>query len=204
MTEDIEVKLYDLLANKTYDSLSAEEKTFIETQLGKDAFNSLKTVNAIVVGLNQTRKTEIENELLKLIPTPKTKTYFWQKHIPIWQAASLLILAGILSLAWMSTSQKSAQLAQQIDTVWLEKPIEKVIVDTFYVLHEPKTNNLQKSKQLLKANPQEFLGSNRKEMQFLTQLNVSGPGDIHNQRNRIQGNSLAEDTLPLNVGFVGL
>lgn len=204
MTEHIENKLYDLLANKAYHELTVDEKAFVEANFSKEEYLSLKAVNSVVVGLNQTRKTEIENELLKLIPTPKTKTYFWKQSIPIWQAASLLILASGLSLAWMSTSQKSVQLVQQIDTVWLEKPVERVIVDTFYVLNEPKTNGLQKSKPSLHANPEESLGSYRKEMQALTQLNVSGPGDIHNKRNRLQGNSLAEDTLPLNVGFVGL
>lgn len=194
-------KLYDLLVQNTFENLTEEEKFIVLQAMSVEEFAALKNLNKAVSGLNQSRKESIEELLLKKLPAPKSAKLFWNHAIPIWQAASILVLAITgLFLVKDSNKKETGLQTAMIDTVWVEKPVEKRITDTVYVWHtKTKSNPLHDTK------TRESQRNEAKENHTTNpQSNVSAPTSILEHRNRLNSLSLIEDSILLNIGFVRL
>jgi len=196
-----EEKLYDLLGQNTFESLTEEEQALVLQFLSSEEFTGLQTLNKAISGLNQSRKNSIEELLLNKLPKPKPVKAFWKNSIPIWQAASILILAIIGQLIWSNPNKKEAGLqTAMIDTIWVEKPIEKRISDTVYIWpSKTKSNHIKRTKAQDKQ-----MNQAPENNQAAVKGSLSAPSSVGEHRNRINSLSLSKDSILLNIGFVKL
>lgn len=192
-------KLYDLLVQNKFERLTAEEQAIVLQAMSLEEFTALQNLNKAVSGLNQSRKDSIEELLLDKLPTPKPTKLFWQSTIPIWQAASILVVTILGQLVLSNSYKKEGGMqTAMIDTVWIEKPIEKRITDTVFVW---STKNKQ-----LKPKQKEDLQIRqiRNRKSETAQSIIKAPGNLGEHRNRLNSLNLAEDSVLLTIGFVRL
>ncbi len=192
-------KLYELLVQNEFKNLTIEEQAIVLQAMSLEEFAALQSLNKAVSGLNQSRKDSIEELLLDKLPTPKPTKLFWQNTIPIWQAASILVVAILGQLVLSNSYKKEGGMqTAMIDTVWIEKPIEKRITDTVFVW--PAKNKQLKPKQKLDHQIHPSINIKSETAQSIKKA----PSSIGEHRNRLNSLNLAEDSVLLNIGFVRL
>lgn len=124
LTEQEEIRLYELIESFDYDQLSAVDRTFVDQSIGESEYRSMRTTFQVAIGA----PTHIQ------VPTQKQKKAaagLFSIKIPLYQAAA----AVVLLIVGFSLFKKEKVIVQQdkvvvVDTLYLEKPSQLLAADT--------------------------------------------------------------------------
>jgi hypothetical protein len=210
--EQIPNEIFDWLQSKSYDQLNKNQQQKLApffTEQEYTAMHQIAFQSKAVNNENISRKASIkENLLLKLDQQqskPKNSLLLvkWQA----WKvAASFLFIMGIAFLFLKNSIRfepNSNNLITKIDTVFIEKLVEKEplkIYDTVYLTQNfRKENKGNRRSQNLDLNLY-----SRNQIAHQTDLNIQSIEDIESLPNKNRGNSIKDDTLLKQYGFVSL
>ena len=199
MQENDAAFLFDLLNNTDLDTLKEEDLIKLETLISKEEFTQLKQLQSSVDETMGSNKLAIEQQLLAKLPQPQQrKIPIWKISIPAWQAAAVLMISGVVFMMGVLKEQEQSSITSiEKDTIWLEKRIETKVFDTVFLENKLTQNFGGTSKNTAKVAPS-------KEISEKGDIYIEGLGGINDFHNQLNGISLKDDSIPINLGFVRL
>lgn len=191
--------LFDLLNNNDHITLKEEELIKLETLISKEEFTQLKQLQRQVGETMGSKKLAIEQQLLAKLPQPQQpKIPIWKISIPAWQAAAVLMISGIVFMMGVLKEQEQSSITSiERDTIWLEKRVETKVYDTVFLENKLTQNLGGTSKKTAKVAPSKGISEKG-------DIYIEGLGGINDNHNQLNGISLKDDSIPINLGFVRL
>jgi hypothetical protein len=191
--------LFDLLNNNDHITIKEEDLIKLETLISKEEFTQLKQLQSSVDETMSSKKLAIEQQLLAKLPKPQQpKIPIWKISIPAWQAAAVLMISGVVFMMGVLKEQEQSSITSiEKDTIWLEKRIETKVFDTVFLENKLTQNYGGTSKNTAKVAPS-------KEISEKGDIYIEGLGGINDYHNQLNGISLKDDSIPINLGFVRL
>jgi len=210
--EQIPNEIFDWLQTKSYDQLNQNQQQELASFFTEQEYTVMHQIafqSKVVSNENISRKARIkENLLLKLDQQQsKRKTPLILVKWHAWKvAASFILILGITVLLLKNSFRfepNTNNLITKIDTVFIEKLVEVEpikIYDTVYL-----TQNFRKeNKGNRKVQNIEMKMDNRNQASTQTDLNIQSIEDIESLPNKNRSNSIKDDTLLKQYGFVSL
>ncbi|MCF8254814.1 MAG: hypothetical protein K9I36_11205 [Bacteroidia bacterium] len=210
--EQIPNEIFDWLQTKSYDQLNQNQQQELASFFTEQEYTLMHQIalqSKVLSNENVSRKARIkENLLLKLDQQQsKRKTPLILVKWQAWKvAASFILILGITVFLLKNSFRfepNTNNLITKIDTVFIEKLVEVEpvkIYDTVYL-----TQNFRKeNKGNRKVQNIEMKMDNRNQASTQTDLNIQSIEDIESLPNKSRSNSIKDDTLLKQYGFVSL
>ncbi len=124
LTEQEEIRIYELIESFHYDELSVEDRHFIDQTIGVEEYRSLRHTFQLAISA----PTHIQPLVSK---QKKSTGGLFAVKIPLYQAAAAIVLL----IVGFSLFRKEKVIIQQdkvvvVDTLYLEKPTQLLAADT--------------------------------------------------------------------------
>lgn len=214
--ENIPSFIFDLVNQKDFETLTAQEKAKVLAYLNEEEYNELRQgvllSEALVFNEQQISSNNAQKELLLHRLKQKHQPFmWWQTPVALWKVAASFLLFGLIGYFYINakTGYNNKKVFAQTDTVYLEKllPAEKVY-DTVYL--EQREGILRHEKPKQQAANYEAQQDEEKELvndnalPNVNNLNLLSVGDYDKAINNKKGKSIKDDTLITTIGFVTL
>jgi hypothetical protein len=183
-------RLDNLLGSKTWNELTAEEKTFVIEELGsEEQYNALRKVSLALV---HTPKADlspdpsIEKALKKKLKEKHSTATLWQSvfqfKVPAFASALLLILTAASSWhfgnKFSTQTEPAPRIVHVTDTVYVKSAADTVIVERVqyrYIQTKQEPDHaFSIVNQVKQASTEDAKGINMKEKEELDNFLVSG------------------------------
>lgn len=212
--EHIPNHLFDLLNQKDFHELTAEEQTSVLAYMDEHTYASMRKASVFSRQFFEEEEsvTVHPKQLQQLLKKVEAKqlaepTIVWNKPVALWKVAAMFFLLGggwlIFILANKNQVVRTAYITQ-LDTVFVEKemPAEK-IHDTVYIEYERKQQRQQHRHEEL---PTEHSSLPVQEVNIpaMSDVNIVRIKEKDEPVNNSKGNSIKDDSLIKAFKFVTL
>lgn len=164
----MDTKIEDWAAYKDWVALTQTEQTYVLTQMSQEEYQYLhqRMQNIKVLDREVEPPAQLRARLMEHLAVQQNRRrpkVWWQRQVPVWQAAAAILL-GVLSTFWISSSGPKGlepRVVQVRDTllqekiVWRERLVQKTVVvyrdrDSVEVVpNRPKGVSLEDAPELL-------------------------------------------------------
>lgn len=213
--ENIPNHLFDLLNEKDFQKLTAEEQASVLAHMDEHTYTSMRTASVFSHQFFKEEETVKANpvhlqQLLKKVEAKHLTepTIVWNKPVALWKVAALFLLLGggwmVFILANKNQVVRTAYITQ-LDTVFVEKEIPaQKIHDTVYIEYERKQQRQNKHHE--ERLPTEYSSNPAQEVNIppITDMNIVGLKEKDEPVNNKKGKSIKDDSLINAFGFVTL
>lgn len=164
----MDTKIEDWAMYKDWVALTQTEQTYVLTQMSQEEYQYLhqRMQNIKVLDREVEPPPQLRARLMEHLAVQQNRRrpqVWWQRQVPVWQAAAAILL-GVLSTFWISSSGPKGlepSVVQVRDTllqekiVWRERVVQKTVVVYRYrdsvevVPNRPKGVSLEDAPELL-------------------------------------------------------
>lgn len=210
--ENIPSPIFDLVNQKDFETLTAQEKAKVLAYLNEEEYNELRQgvllSEALVFNEQQVPDNDAQKELLlNRLKQKHHAIMWWQTPVALWKVAASFLLFGLIGYFYINakTGQSRTPLLAHADTVYLEKllPAEKVY-DTVYLKQAVNVVKREKPKQADYQTQQSRQQPEDNILPSVNNLNLLSVSDYDKVINNKKGKSIKDDTLITTIGFVTL
>jgi hypothetical protein len=213
--EHIPNHLFDLLDQKDFKTLNAEEQASVLACMDEQTYTSMRNATIVSHRYFEDEQSEVVNPkqlqyLLNKVDAQQAHEtgIVWNKPIAMWKVAAMFLLLGGGWLVFMLANQHKVvhtSYITQLDTVFVEKevPAEK-IHDTVYIEYERKHQRKQMHPE--ERLPSESYSTPVRETNIvsISDVNIVHLKEKDEPINNKKGNSIKDDSLINAFGFVTL
>lgn len=180
---------FDRIGTHAWEELTDAERTEILQHLPAETYQEM---HLSALALQEVQVLESESRLPMVLPSDRVRSLWLWKSAA---AMALLLAAG--SLYWSAEKQKTALVLQRVvcDTLVVSGPVQTVRDTVWKVVKEVQIR-LVPAEQVCPQEPSEWLA------EALPPPRMDLAGHLH--ESRVEGKSMAGDSLEKKIGFVGL
>ncbi|MES2778672.1 MAG: hypothetical protein V4651_02135 [Bacteroidota bacterium] len=214
--ENIPDQLFDLLEQKEFHELNAEEQAGVLACMDKQTYTSMRNASVLSHNFFEGEKPIDVNpaQLQQLLKKVETKhlteqpAIVWNKPVALWKVAALFLLLGGGSLIFILANQNQVirtSYITQLDTVFVEKevPAEK-IHDTVYIGYERKQQKQHTHRAERLPTEHYLTPAQDANIPTMSDVNIVRIKEKDEPINNKKGNSIKDDSLINAFGFVTL
>jgi hypothetical protein len=183
-------RLERLLESKTWNELTAEEKTFVIEELGsEEQYNAIRKVSLALVSMHKADLSpdpSLEKKLRKKLAEKHAVAPLWQSvfqlRVPALASALLVIVTALTSWyfgkQFATQPERSPQIVHVTDTVYLQTKPDTIVVERVRYRSMQRTNDQEKVftvvNQVKHTETESVKSINMKEKEELENFLVSG------------------------------